>query len=150
MAALLGVGAAAQAGTTERFSVVANGENVGHVVAVRNGATIDIDYAVSDNGRGPKHKEHLVLGSNGIPVEWSIEGTSLMGGPVSEHASWKNGCQGSAARSGSTSRDVPTRADNTLSPTSVCKASKSARATVTPPRMGLTFSWVAAWARTRR
>lgn len=93
MAALLGVGAAAQAGTTERFSVVANGENVGHVVAVRNGATIDIDYAVSDNGRGPKHKEHLVLGSNGIPVEWSIEGTSLMGGPVSEHASWKNGVE---------------------------------------------------------
>jgi hypothetical protein len=82
---------AAQAATTEKFSVVANGENVGHVIAVIEGRTVDIDYAVSNNGRGPKHKEHLVLAPSGVPVEWSIDGTSLMGGPVSEHFSYKQG-----------------------------------------------------------
>jgi len=79
--------------TTERFSIVANGETVGHVVAVQNGQAFDVDYAVSDNGRGPRHKEHLALNAAGIPVEWSIEGTSLMGGAVSEHLDWKNGVE---------------------------------------------------------
>ena len=88
---LAAVGAHAE--TTERFSVVANGEIVGHLVSVQNGRSIDVDYAVSDNGRGPKHKEHLLLDAAGIPVEWSIEGTSLMGGAVSEHVSWKDGVE---------------------------------------------------------
>jgi Amidohydrolase family len=83
----------AHATTTERFSILANGETVGHVVAIQNGQAVDIDYAVSDNGRGPKHKEHLVLNATGIPVEWSIEGNSLMGGSVSEHLTWKNGVE---------------------------------------------------------
>ena len=83
----------AHAATTERYSVVANGETVGHLVSVQNGRSIDVDYAVSDNGRGPKHKEHLLLDPAGIPVEWSIEGTSLMGGAVSEHVSWKDGVE---------------------------------------------------------
>jgi hypothetical protein len=82
-----------QATTTERFSLVANGETTGHVIATQSGRTIDIDYAVSDNGRGPKHKEHLVLSATGVPVEWSIEGNSLMGGTVSEHLSWKGGVE---------------------------------------------------------
>ena len=71
-------------------AIVSNGETVGHVIAAHDGHTIDVDYAVSDNGRGPKHKEHLVLDPAGIPVEWSIEGTSLMGGTVSEHLTWKD------------------------------------------------------------
>jgi Amidohydrolase family len=81
------------AADTERFVIVANGETVGHAVAVHNGRTVDVDYAVSNNGRGPKHKEHFVLDPSGIPVEWSIEGTSLMGGAVSEHMSWKGGVE---------------------------------------------------------
>ena len=89
-AAAIGV---ADAATTERFSMVANGETVGHVRAVREGQSIDVDFAVSDNGRGPKHKEHLVLSDAGIPVEWSIEGSSLMGGEVNEHLTWKNGVE---------------------------------------------------------
>jgi hypothetical protein len=82
---------AAAAATTERFSVVANAETVGHLVATLDGRAVDIDYAVSNNGRGPKHKERLVLGPSGFPVEWSIEGASEMGGPVGERFSWKEG-----------------------------------------------------------
>ena len=85
--------AGAHAVTTERFVVLANGETVGHLVSVRKGQTVDVDYSVADNGRGPKHREHLVLNPAGIPVEWSIEGTSLMGGAVSEHLNWKDGVE---------------------------------------------------------
>ena len=90
---LLGVATVSYAQTSERFSVVANGESVGHVIAVRSGNTVDIDYAVLENGRGPKHKEHLVLGTSGIPVTWTILGTSLMGGPVHEQMSWQDGVE---------------------------------------------------------
>ncbi|GIL41658.1 amidohydrolase family protein [Roseiterribacter gracilis] len=81
----------ASAQTVERFSILANNEKVGFVVATSNGRAIDIDYAVDNNGRGPKHKEHLVLNEGGIPVEWTIDGTSLMGGGVHEKMRWENG-----------------------------------------------------------
>lgn len=94
---------------TERFSIVANNETVGHIIVEQHGPAIDIDYAVSDNGRGPKHKEHLLLSGSGIPTEWSIDGTSLMGGKVSERESWKNGTQSwvSQADRGETSTSAP-------------------------------------------
>jgi hypothetical protein len=75
------------------FSVVANGEVVGHVIADHKGKTVDLDYAVSDNGRGPKHRERLTLSPSGMPIQWDIEGTSLMGGSVNEHMSWTGGVQ---------------------------------------------------------
>ena len=93
LASLLAFTAGAHAADIERFVIVANGETVGHLIATHNRNTVDIDYAVSDNGRGPKHKEHLVLEPSGIPREWSIEGTSLMGGRVSERMSWKAGTE---------------------------------------------------------
>lgn len=83
----------AQAATVEHFSVIANGETVGHLAATRSGQTVDVDYAVMNNGRGPRHKEHLVLSPSGVPAEWSIEGTSLMGGAVREHVRWNEGVQ---------------------------------------------------------
>ncbi len=69
---------------TERLSIVANGEIVGSVVADTTGNHTSVDYRVDDNGRGPKHREDLVLGARGVPVEWTVTGTSLMGGPVAE------------------------------------------------------------------
>jgi hypothetical protein len=90
---LLLLASSAHAATTDRFSVVANGETVGHIIATQDGPTVDIDYAVSDNGRGPKHKEHLVLDASGTPSQWTIQGASLMGGPVSETLAWKDGVE---------------------------------------------------------
>jgi hypothetical protein len=78
---------------TERFSLVAEKETVGHIVATHAARTVDIDYLVNDNGRGPKHKEHLVLDSSGFPIEWTIHGTSLMGGPVDESMTWQQGVE---------------------------------------------------------
>jgi Amidohydrolase family len=83
----------AAAGTVERFSIVANNEKVGHVVATTEGRTVDVDYFVDNNGRGPKHKEHLVLDEAGLPVEWTITGTSLMGAAVNETMRFAGGRQ---------------------------------------------------------
>lgn len=78
---------------TDSYSIVSNGETVGHIDVTRSGRSVDLDYAVDDNGRGPKHKEHLDIDRRGIPVAWTIDGTSLMGGAVHEHEEWKDGAQ---------------------------------------------------------
>jgi hypothetical protein len=83
---------AVQAGT-ERFVILSNGETVGHLVATRDAHSVDIDYFVDNNGRGPKHKEHVVLGPSGVPIDWLIKGTSLMGGAVDERLTWKDGVE---------------------------------------------------------
>lgn len=88
-AALLGGAARAE----ESLSIMANGETVGHVMVAAKGSDLDIDYAVSNNGRGPKHKEHLTLGGDGLPSAWSIDGSSLMGGGVHESLQWQGGTE---------------------------------------------------------
>ncbi|MBP6514312.1 MAG: amidohydrolase family protein [Steroidobacteraceae bacterium] len=83
--------APAGAATTERLTLLQGGENVGYVVGTTDGATVSVDYHVDNNGRGPKHRETLSLDRRGIPVEWTVSGTSLMGGPVEERYRWANG-----------------------------------------------------------
>jgi Amidohydrolase family len=77
--------------STEKFSIVQNGATVGALSATTEGDTVNVDYAVNENGRGPKHHETIRLNSDSIPVEWSVSGTSLMGGPVAERYVWKAG-----------------------------------------------------------
>ena len=81
----------AHAATTERLVVIANGEKVGAVVAKTEGKQVSVEYAVSDNGRGPKHQVNLTLGANGVPTSWTVQGTSLMGGAVNESFRWNAG-----------------------------------------------------------
>lgn len=88
---LCAAGSSAAAAAEARLSIVSNGEIVGYVAADRQGEKLTIDYHVDDNGRGPKHREELVVGSDGIPKSWTITGTSLMGGPVSESFAWSGG-----------------------------------------------------------
>lgn len=79
------------AATTERLSVVQSGEVVGYVIGVTEGSRVSVEYHVDNNGRGPKHKETIELGPHAVPIAWSIEGTSLMGGPVEEKYRWRDG-----------------------------------------------------------
>lgn len=81
----------AGAQTTERLSIVSNGEKVGTIVAVTDGVKVSVDYRVDNNGRGPKHREDIVLGQGGIPTHWQVQGTSLMGGAVDERFTWSAG-----------------------------------------------------------
>ena len=85
---LAGVGLAT---SVEKFSIVQDATTIGTISAVTEGAVVNVDYAVNENGRGPKHHETIRVGPNFIPVEWSVSGTSLMGGPVSEKYSWQSG-----------------------------------------------------------
>ncbi|WP_269714796.1 amidohydrolase family protein [Caulobacter sp. NIBR2454] len=78
-------------GATERYVVIANGEKVGHLTAEVEGANVAIDYAVSNNGRGPKAREKITLSPDGRPVKWTIEGSSLFGNPVNETFDWSAG-----------------------------------------------------------
>jgi hypothetical protein len=86
----LALGAAAHA-ETQTFVVIANGEKVGHLDAVVTGRHAAVDYAVVNNGRGPKAKEEIDLDAAGMPVRWTIEGQSLFGSPVHEHFTWAAG-----------------------------------------------------------
>lgn len=55
------------------------------------GGTVRVEYRVDNNGRGPKLRETIELGADGIPVSWTVQGTSLMGGAVSEKYDWNDG-----------------------------------------------------------
>lgn len=88
---LAGTSGTALAQRFEKLTVVSNGESVGSIVASIQGARTTVDYRVDNNGRGPKHREDIVLGADGMPVAWTIHGTSLMGAAVDERYSWANG-----------------------------------------------------------
>jgi hypothetical protein len=75
----------------QKFTVLANGERVGHLRADVRGRAASIDYAVSNNGRGPKLKEQVTFDPAGMPVGWTIEGSSLFGSPVAERFAWAAG-----------------------------------------------------------
>ena len=88
---------AAQAADTQRFVVLTPEAKIGHLHASIDGATVTIDYDVKDNGRGPTMKETLRLDAAGLPVEWSITGTTTFGSKVDERltiadgrASWQD------------------------------------------------------------
>jgi Amidohydrolase family len=74
----------ALAATTEKMALVTANGRIGTLVVTTQGTTIDVDWRVDDNGRGPKIKEHIVLGKNGLPTSRTMEGTSTFGAPVKE------------------------------------------------------------------
>ncbi|MFI8683385.1 amidohydrolase family protein [Brevundimonas diminuta] len=90
LAALFAQNAAAEP-SRERFSIVANQEVVGYLEARTEGDRTSVAYHVDNNGRGPKHVEEIVLGEGRLPVSWSVNGASLMGGPVAETYQWADG-----------------------------------------------------------
>ena len=93
----------------QALNIIQNGETVGYVKAMENGGVTTVEYYVDSNGRGPKHSEHLVVDAQGVPTEWTIAGTSLMGADVSETFELHEGVAtwNSQADSGSQSLDVP-------------------------------------------
>lgn len=75
----------------QHFSVIASEEKVGTLKVELNNRTAAIDYAVSNNGRGPKLREQIEFDEGGIPIRWTIDGSSLFGNAVQERYSWTNG-----------------------------------------------------------
>ena len=69
------------------FSVIYSGKNIGHLIAETKGDLTSVDYDYKDNGRGPTIKEVIRTDAEGLPVEWSIQGTTTFGSKVEEHFS---------------------------------------------------------------
>lgn len=92
-----------------RYTIVANGETVGYLRGSVEDGVLHVDYHVDNNGRGPKHRESIRFSSDGIPLQWTIQGTSLMGGPVEERYVWEDGraTWSSQADSGEVEADQP-------------------------------------------
>lgn len=97
------------AATMQSLDIIQNGEVVGYVKATENGDVMDVEYYVDSNGRGPKHTERLVVDAQGVPIEWTIAGTSLMGADITEDFELKDGVAtwSSQADSGAVSLDAP-------------------------------------------
>lgn len=70
--------------TTEVFSVLFGGTNVGHLNVTKSGNTVKVDFSISNNGRGASSQEHIILSNKGIPTEWSITGKTTFGNEVDE------------------------------------------------------------------
>jgi hypothetical protein len=96
-AALVVLQPCAAAAATERYAVLANGEQIGSLEVVRKGQAVDLDYRIDDNGRGPKIRESLRFNAGGRLVDWRISGKANIGARIEERyrlrgakARWKS------------------------------------------------------------
>lgn len=72
------------AGKTETWSVRLNDTTLGQLVATTEGSTVTVDYEFRNNGRGPTIAETILLDADGLPVSWTIDGTTTFGNEVHE------------------------------------------------------------------
>jgi imidazolonepropionase-like amidohydrolase len=77
----------------EEFSIMRQGETIGQLTAQSSAdsANITIRYIVRNNGRGPTIDEALVVDADGLPVRWSVTGTTTYGGQIREQFEFKRG-----------------------------------------------------------
>jgi hypothetical protein len=83
-AAVAPLAAGAAAPAAERYAFIANGERIGTLAVLTSGRRVEIDWKVDDNGRGPKIREKIELGADGLPVRWEVAGSAWVGAPVKE------------------------------------------------------------------
>jgi len=67
------------------------GKNIGHLIAETKGDLTTVDYDYKNNGRGPTISELIRTDPEGLPLEWTIKGTTAFGSKVEEHFSQKRG-----------------------------------------------------------
>ncbi|GAA1749188.1 amidohydrolase family protein [Nonomuraea bangladeshensis] len=91
----------------ERFSVFGAAVRVGEITATYDGDRIHLDFGVFNNGRGAKFEERLLLNADHVPLEWSIDGTSLMGGAVQERLATDGHVQSWSSQAEEGSDDSP-------------------------------------------
>jgi hypothetical protein len=75
----------------ERYAVMSSGDRVGHLNVSRSGKRVETEFRVDDNGRGPKIRERWQLGSDGLPRELNLSGTTTFGSPAKESFRLRNG-----------------------------------------------------------
>lgn len=87
----------AMSGSTESFSILIAGTQVGQLEAVHQEGNTQVDYEYRNNGRGPTITESVSIGENGLPNSWTVSGASTFGNKIDEQfvlsgdeASWKD------------------------------------------------------------
>lgn len=76
--------ATAQATGTESFDVIIAGDRVGHLIVEHNGDEVTVDFDFKNNGRGPTIAETLRFNDAGLPVSWSVSGSTTFGNEIEE------------------------------------------------------------------
>ncbi|MGZ6140852.1 MAG: hypothetical protein ACXWLA_09260, partial [Myxococcaceae bacterium] len=74
----------ASAATVDTYALLTANGRKGTMKVTTQGAVVDVDWRVDNNGRGPKIREHIVMGSAGLPVLREISGSAETGAPVKE------------------------------------------------------------------
>jgi hypothetical protein len=67
-----------------RWAYIINGARIGTLSATRSGPEARVTWRADDNGRGSRFEERVVLGPEGAPLRWTIEGKAWYGSPVKE------------------------------------------------------------------
>ena len=84
----------------DRYVILtAGGETAGRLEAETDGPRTRLDYVVDSNGRGARNTQTIIVGPDGVPVSWTIEGRSLFGDPVLETMRFDDGVQEWTSRS---------------------------------------------------
>ncbi|HSP19983.1 MAG TPA: amidohydrolase family protein [Myxococcaceae bacterium] len=82
---------AASAAAPDTYALLTANGRTGTLKVTTQGTAIDVDWRVDDNGRGPKIREHIVMGAAGLPVLREISGLSGDLAPVKESFSVEKG-----------------------------------------------------------
>ena len=77
--------------STQSYSVIRGDNTVGHLDARIDGQSIEIEYDVKDNGRGPTISERIELDDSGLPRRWRITGNTTFGSVVDERFAREDG-----------------------------------------------------------
>ncbi|MBR9824481.1 MAG: amidohydrolase family protein [Alphaproteobacteria bacterium] len=79
------------------FRVLVGGTDIGALEVTRGETGYSVDFAFSNNGRGPVLDEEITLGEGGRPTGWRITGNTTFGNAVDEsfgfeddQASWRD------------------------------------------------------------
>ena len=82
--------AAAFAQQTE-YRALTNDADIGYVKVDRDGDTIEIETDIKQNGRGPTTSEVVRVNPDGLPISWTVTGTTTFGSPIDERFAFENG-----------------------------------------------------------
>lgn len=86
----LALASAAQAQDYE-YRAITNDADIGYVKVDRDGDRMMVETDIKQNGRGPTTHEVIMLGADGIPVSWTVTGTTTFGSPIDEHYGIEDG-----------------------------------------------------------
>jgi hypothetical protein len=70
---------ASRAAVVDSYALVVSTGRIGTMKVTTQGKVLDVDWQVDNNGRGPKIREHIVLGADGLPIHREIETESTFG-----------------------------------------------------------------------